>query len=221
MRFAAYLLLLLPFVAACGSDEVDTSPTEPDPPAGVTDVDDLAPALEDAYELLDYEKYEKLLHEDFVFRMSAADAGLLGVAEMSAAEDLDATRAMFSGEFGLEPEIDPATGLPTGSFVPVPPVQTIEILLVPISGSDWEEVTGGEFAGAQRRVFDLDMVITHSGNPRIDQIRGPQILYVRQGTLRGDTSGTLYWQIRGWEDQGAASRRGSSAVTLGRLKARY
>ena len=47
----------------------------------------------------------------------------------------------------------------------------------------------GEFAGSWRRVYDVDMTVTYSGDGRIDTIRGKQVLYVKEGTRRGDTSG--------------------------------
>jgi hypothetical protein len=93
--------------------------------------------------------------------------------------------------------------------------------LIADSGGSWVEITEGEFAGTWGRVFDLQMSVTFAGGSLIDQIRGKQALYVKQGTLRGDTSGILYWQIRGWEDRGVASRRGSDATSLGNLKAKY
>ena len=34
---------------------------------------------------------------------------------------------------------------------------------------------------------------------------GKQVFYVTTGTIEGDTSGKLYWQLRAWEDQGINS----------------
>ena len=219
MRLLALLPVLL-LAAACGDDGVDTSPA-PEDPTGLADLDRLAPAIEDAYEQLNYAEYDELIHEDYVFKMDVADVGVFGRQELSAAEDHDSTRSMFAGEYGQVAEVDPITGKPTGIVFPVLPVQSIEMNLEPVNSGSWVEITEGEFAGTRARLFDLDMTVTFAGGTLANQIRGKQTVYVQQGTLRGDTSGTLYWQIRGWQDQGAPSRRDSNFTSLGNLKIKY
>jgi hypothetical protein len=167
--------------------------------------DNVIQNLETAYRLLNYEEYEKLIHADYVFRVDPAEIDIVGIGEYSAAEDLESTYAMFNGETGEEPVLDPVTGLPTGEFRTVPPVQQIELELIPDSASSWTLMEDGEFAGSWRRVYDVDMTVTYSGDGRIDTIRGKQVFYVRPGTLSDDTSGTEYWQLRAWEDQGINS----------------
>lgn len=227
MRFIALLLPLLLLIAACGDDGVDTSTNPPEPP-DMTVIDNLVPAVEDAYNNMNYGDYEPLIHEDYVFRVDPPEVDIIGAAELSAAEDLEATSSMFSGETGLERVIDPVTGLPTGEFTAVPPVQSIAIELIPDTASDWTEMTGGAFQGTLRRVYDLSMTVTYGSGSRIDVIRGKQVLYALEGTRRGDTSGNLYWQIRGWEDQGidsgaglGADRAPSEGASLGSLKSQF
>lgn len=161
--------------------------------------------LERAYEQLDYLAYSSLIHQEYVFRVDPAEINIVGQAELSAAEDLESTEAMFSQQFGEEPVLDPVTGLPTGEYVQVPPVQSIELDLTPDSASSWTLMEDGEFAGTWRRVYDVDMTVTYVGDGRIDTIRGKQVFYVTTGTIEGDTSGKLYWQLRAWEDQGINS----------------
>ena len=221
------LLPLMVLIVACGDDGVDNSPPPPEP-VDLTVLENLVPTLEDAFENLSFDEYEPLIHEDYVFRVDPPEIDIVGAMEFSAAEDLEATQSMFGGETGLEPVLDPVTGLPTGEFAVVPAVQAIQMDLAPDSASSWEEMATGDFAGTRRRVFDFDMTVTYSGSTKIDVIRGKQVLYVVEGTRRGDTSGNLYWQIRGWEDQGIDSEaaldrvdRANDAASLSSLKARF
>lgn len=227
MRFIVLLLPLLLLIAACGGDGVDTSTNPPEPP-DLTVLENLVPALEDAYNNMNYIDYQRLIHEDYVFRVDPPEVDIIGAVEFSAAEDLEATESMFSGETGLEPVIDPATGLPTGEFTVVPPVQSIEFELTPDSASEWTEMETGEFEGALRRVFDLNLTVTFGGSTRVEAIRGKQVLYAVEGSVLGDTSGTLYWQIRGWEEQGIdagtvldQAGRANDATSLSAMKAQF
>ena len=212
---ASFAVLALSGCGIFSPDESDDGdgpgPVDDFKPTGVADVPDATARnnviynLERAYELLNYEEYEKLIHETYVFRVDPAEIDIVGSAELSAFEDLESTYAMFNGETGLEPRLDPVTGLPTGEFDVVPAVQTIELDLTPDSASSWTLMEDGEFAGSWRRVYDVDMTVTYSGDGRIDTIRGKQVFYVTKGTLEGDTSGKEYWQLRAWEDQGINS----------------
>ena len=160
--------------------------------------------LELAYELLEYLEYQKLIHDEYVFRVDPAEIDIVGSAELSAGEDLASTEAMFGGEPGVEPVLDPVTGLPTGETRVVAPVQSIELDLNPDSASSWTQMEDGEFVDAWRRVYDVDMTVTYSDGD-VQTITGKQVFYVLPGTLSGDTSGKEYWQLRAWEDQGINS----------------
>lgn len=215
------LVLLASFavlaLSGCGIFSPDESSDGGDPPAsdfkptGVGDIPDGTARnnvifnLERAYELLRYDEYEKLIHLDYVFRVDPAEIDIVGSAQLIAAEDLASTEAMFSGATGEEKVLDPDTGIPTGEVRQVPPVQSIELDLTPDSSSSWTLMEDGEFAGSYRRVYDVDMTVYYSGEGRIDTIRGKQVFYVTPGTIVGDTSGKLYWQLRAWEDQGINS----------------
>ena len=227
-------------VCAC-SDDAD-SPTSQTPPPDDTGTflptevgsvsdevarNNVVSNLENAYELLMYEEYERLVHADYVFRVDPAEIDIVGAAELSAVEDLESTFSMFNGETGLEPVLDPVTGLPTGEMTIVPPVQSIALDLDPET-SAWIESPDPRFEGAFQRIYQITMTVTFSGDSRIEQICGKQLFYVRPGTLRNDDSGKLYWQLRGWEDQGidsgAAFRRvaqPTSANSVSTLKARF
>jgi len=215
------LVLLASFavlaLSGCGIFSPDESDDGGDPPVsdfkptGVGDVPDgtarnnVIYNLERAYELMRYEQYEKLIHLDYVFRVDPAEIDIVGSAQLTAVEDLDSTEAMFSGATGEEKVLDPVTGQPTGEVRQVPPVQEITLDLTPDSSSSWTLMQDGEFAGSYRRVYDVDMTVYYSGDGRIDTIRGKQVFYVTPGTIAGDTSGKLYWQLRAWEDQGINS----------------
>ena len=156
--------------------------------------------LERAYEEPNFLEYEKLIHLEYVFRVDPAEIDIVGSAELSAVEDLESTEAMFAGESGLEPVVDPVTG----EFRVVAPVQSIELDLTPDSASSWTQMEDGEFQGSWRRVYDVDMTVRYSDGD-VQTIRGKQVFYVLPGTLRDDTSGDEYWQLRAWEDQGIDS----------------
>lgn len=217
--------VLASLLVSCGDDGTSTDPAPRDdsyaPPlvsAGDVGLDQMVENLEASLEQLNFTEYQELIHADFVFLVDPAGVDVIGRQELSAAEDLATMQRMFDGEYGVEPVIDPVTGLPTGAFTPVPPVQTIGVSLVPDSASDWTEVTAGEFAGTRRRVYDIDMIVTYAGSTRIDTIRGKQIFY---GIANGESG---EWQLRGWEDQGIESspaRRAADAQTVGGLKARF
>jgi hypothetical protein len=160
--------------------------------------------LERAYELLNFEEYDKLIHIDYVFRVDPAEIDIVGSAELSASQDLESTQAMFNGEQGLEPVLDAVTGLPNGEFRVVAPVQSIELDLTPDSASSWTQMEDGEFKDSWRRVYDVNMTVTYSDGD-VQTITGKQVFYVTPGTLSDDTSGKEYWQLRAWEDQGINS----------------
>jgi hypothetical protein len=218
-------LVLASLLVSCGDDGTSTDPGPQDdsyaPPlvsAGDVGLDQMVENLEASLEQLKFTEYEELIHADFVFRIDPAGVDVIGRQELSAVEDLESMRRMFDGAHGVEPVVDPVTGLPTGAFTPVPPVQSIAIDLVPDSASDWSELTAGEFSGTRRRVYDIDMIVTYAGSNRIDAIRGKQIFY---GIANGESG---EWQLRGWEDQGigsAPARLANDGKTVGALKARF
>jgi len=223
-------------LASCGDDGVvtDSEPKidhYPDPLAtlGEAGQDQAIENLELSYEELNYGEYERLIHESYVFRFDPSEVDVVGAAEFSANEDLESTFHMFSGETGLEPVLNPVTGLPNGEFKVVPSVQSIRLDLTADSSSSWSEVEGGDFKGSWRRIYHVDLTVYYSGDDRVDQVRGAQIFYLAPGTRRGDTSGTLYWQLRGWEDMGIVSRAQvggetsvpTDAMSLGQLKASF
>lgn len=205
-----------------------TSPAPALVSLGPSGADRVVAALDWAFECLHYEVYEAQIHPDYVFRVDPSDVNIVGQAEFSRVEDLESMYRMFSGEFGQEPVLD-ASGNPTGQFQVVPPVQAIQVSFTPASGSEWMSLTDGEFAGAWRRIFDVDMTVTHSGGTRIDQIRGKQIFYVVAATVDIEGVATEVWQLRAWEDQGINSGAGLDPVgsvptegaSMSQLKATY
>jgi uncharacterized lipoprotein YehR (DUF1307 family) len=232
------VIALALMVCACGDDDSPTSQTPPPDdgtvlPTEVGAVSDEAARnnvvsnLENAYERLMYEEYDRLIHAEYVFRVDPAEVDIVGAAELSAFEDLESTFRMFSGETGVEPVLDPVTGRPTGELTVVPPVHGINLDLDPETGA-WIASTDPRFAGSFERVYRITMSVTYSGDSRIDQIRGMQVFYATPGTLRNDNSGKLYWQLRGWADQGIDSGTEhwlaalpTSANSVSTLKARF
>lgn len=160
--------------------------------------------LEQAYELMNYEEYEKLIHTDYIFRVDPNDVNIVGQDELSAADDLASTYSMFNSETGEEPVLD-AQGNPTGDVEIVPPVQQIRLTLTPASGSAWTLMQDGEFAGTWRRIYEVDMTVNYSGDGRRDSIQGKQVFYLIAGTIVQDGNVLNVWQLRAWEDQGINS----------------
>ena len=153
-----------------------------------------------SYVEMQYEEYEKLINDSYVFRVDPADINIVGQAELSAGEDLASTFAMFSGEEGKEPVFDDA-----GNWLrddPVPAVQRIALTLTPESASSWFQMEDGEFIGAWRRIYDVDMTVFYSGNTRTDQIVGKQVFYVIATTVVEAGIEYEIWELRAWEDQG-------------------
>jgi hypothetical protein len=163
--------------------------------------DQLVANLALGYERLHYGEYEKLIHASYVFRVDPSEVNIVGQSELSAAEDLESTFRMFSGETGLEPVLD-NSGNPTGDYWMVPAVQSIRLDLTPDSASSWTLMTDGEFSGAWRRVYALNMTVNYSGDTRIDQITGTQVLYLAASVVTIDGLVEEVWKIRAWEDQG-------------------
>lgn len=218
-------------LGACGDDAPDTTSPPgnalPDglPLVSLGDVgqDQCVTNLVDAFESLDLSAYEQVLGEDFLFRFDAAEAPILGSSELSRHEDLESTERMFNGETGLERERD-SSGNWTGNYRAVPAVRSIAMGLDPATGSGWEAVTEGEFAGSFRRVFRLDMTVTYAGNPRIDVVYGVQIMYLTEGLITIQGTEVEVWRLRAWEDQGTPARparRGSEDLSVGWFKSRY
>lgn len=159
--------------------------------------------LELAYAEMNYLEYEKLIHTSYVFRVDPADINIVGSAELSAAEDLDSTAAMFGGETGLEKIFDDAGNLLREDVVPA--VQTIRLDLAQASASSWTLMEAGEFAGTWRLIYEVDMTVIYSGETRTDQIGGTQVFYVVTTTVTENGNEFEVWQLRAWEDQGINS----------------
>ena len=103
-----------------------------------------------SYVEMQYEEYEKLINDSYVFRVDPADINIVGQAELSAGEDLASTFAMFSGEEGKEPVFDDA-----GNWLrddPVPAVQRIALTLTPESASSWSFASTGSTVKTSRSV---------------------------------------------------------------------
>ena len=202
------IVFLLPWSVGCSEDDsptvVLTPPDNTLPLVSDADVgrDQLVSNLELAYEQLNYENYEKTIHDDYVFRVDPSDIDIVGAAELSAAQDLESTFAMFSGETGIERIFDDQ-----GNFLRdelVPPVQSISLTLRPESSSSWTLMEDGEFTGTWRRIYDVDMRVVYAGDTRVDQITGKQIFYLIAGTIRVDDEDFDVWRLRAWVDQGIA-----------------
>jgi hypothetical protein len=159
--------------------------------------------LELAYAEMNYVEYEKLIHDSYIFRVDPADINIVGSAELSAAEDLDSTAAMFGGETGLEKIFDDDGNLLREDVVPA--VQTIRLDLNPESASSWTYMETGEFAGTWRLIYDVDMTVVYSGETRTDQITGKQVFYVVATKVIENGNEFEVWQLRAWEDQGINS----------------
>jgi hypothetical protein len=165
--------------------------------------DQLVANLELAYEQMNYGNYSKTINPSYVFHVDPAEVDIVGTDELSASEDLESTFAMFSGEVGLEPVLD-SNGKLTGDTVMVPPVQTIRLDLTAESASSWTLMEGGDFAGTWRRIYQIEMTVTYSGESRVDQITGKQVFYLTPGTISMDGEEFDVWQLRAWEDMGVS-----------------
>ena len=200
------VLFLLPWSVGCSEDSsptvVLTPPDDALPLVSNADLgrDQLVANLELAYEQMNYANYERTINSSYVFRVDPSDIDIVGTDELSAAEDLTSTSAMFSGETGIETVFD-SNGRPTGDSVIVPPVQSIHLSFTPESAS-WILMEGGEFVGTWRRVYDVRMTVTYSGETRVDQITGKQIFYLIAATISIDDEELDVWQLRAWEDMG-------------------
>jgi hypothetical protein len=164
--------------------------------------------LEDAYVALDYQEYERLIHDDFVFLVDPTEIDIVGAEELSAAEDLASTQHMFSQEVGSEKVLD-EYGRPTGGVRAVPPVASVDIDLSAESASEWEMETSGRFEGAHKRVYDVNMTVECQGGERTDHVVGLQTFHLKATTqtrrIGGEDVEVEVWQIVGWEDQGTNS----------------
>ncbi len=216
-RLALILLASFAVVAltGCGifspdeSDDSDTGGGEAVfPPPYVEDGaagrDQLISNLELTYVELNFPEYEELLHGSYIFRIDPTEINAVGQLELSRAEDVESTQAMFSGELGLERVLD-AQGEWTGAEEIVPAVQAVRLTLSAASGSAWTLMQDGEFAGAWRKTFDVDMTVTYSGDSKVDSIVGKQVFYVVPGTIEQGGVTLEVWQLRAWEDQGIKS----------------
>lgn len=233
LRFLILAALLL--MVGCSDDAV-TDPPGGDPGPqdslplvadGEAGLDRAIANLEAGYTALDYQEYERLISPDYVFVSDPASAAYVA-DELSASEDLDSTRNMFDGMTGMEPVLD-ASGKPTGTFQPVPPVQQIAMQLAPASGSGWEELMESRHGRAWRRIYDVDMQVSFAGGDRVDAVRGKAIFYMQSGTVQTSADETAdVWQIRAWEDQDLAGRAGGTGaarpyetISISAIKGRY
>lgn len=180
-----------------------------------------------SFETLSYDLYATMIHGQYVFRVDPNDIESVGQFELSAFEDLDSTLKMFNGAVGAERVLD-AQGNWTGETVLVPPVRAISLALSPASGSAWTLMPDGQFQGSWRRIYEIDMTVTHSGSARIDVIQGKQVFYLAAGTISSADGELGVWQLRAWEDQGVNSAvfgydraLTSDAQSMGQLKGTF
>jgi hypothetical protein len=188
-----------------GGGKVDADFPIPLVDNGAAGRDQVITNLENAYIELDYDEYERLIHDDYVFIIDPTEIDIVGVYEYSAAEDLASTKAMFERNVGIEKVVDDE-GKPTGETEIVPPVDTVDLRLPPESASSWEFETDGRFQGAWKRIHNVNMTIEYQGGERIDQIVGLQTFHVMASTQTRTVDGQEVelevWQLVGWEDQG-------------------
>jgi hypothetical protein len=163
--------------------------------------DKLMANFQSAYSGRDIEGYEHVVHSDFIFLLQPHDVDLHNLSEdyLDRQQELAIAQNMFSG--------NPVEG-PDG---PVPGISQIELRdLEPLT--TWHMISSGEFAGASRRVYDVEIAMQRPGAGGIT-IEGPTDFYLssRESTLADETV-RQYWQLRGQNDQ---TRRPHTLVTDG------
>ena len=180
----AITALGLALLYGCAADEILT----PDPAFVESDPGPALEALRTAYETMDIEAYEALLHADFRFIFADADK-----AAFAREDDLASTERMFSGEDRKNSSGGDAPAVASIEF------QRLEVL------DEWSPADDGEVDWSEaedvRRARIAYGFVLHLKNGTLVNAHGLQIVYVAPTAVE-DEDGALRWrwQLLGQRD---------------------
>lgn len=189
------LLSLLAGTAGClfSSDGKNDDPEENPPPSDYKPQITIANVLYNfklAFEELNYEEYEKLLHEDFAFVFDPRDVGPdkpWSEATWGRDDELECIRNMFSGEPNINGQVVDGISLRFDAGDPEPSSEN----------EDWWMV--------RLTAVDLSVYATeqHSGDQWILQTPGGYEGHLHFIQTDGSDQGTVerIWKIIMWEDK--------------------
>jgi hypothetical protein len=178
--------LALPIVllALTGGCFNSNDPEDPDPQSDAypfaDTVEQLMTNFRNAYQEMDIDEYDHVLHEDFLFVFADGSSVAPPSGVYTRAQDLESTTNMFAGDQG---EAD-------GMLMPG--VRDIDFTQLERL-SDWEEadVDDVHFAGAMRALFDVRVVFyLNTQDVNTISIDSRQVFYVKSETEAAEGGGT-------------------------------
>jgi hypothetical protein len=196
----AGILMAAAALSGCGifsPNEVKPDEEKPNntPYPLATTQDQLIDNFQRAYNERNYEEYDDMLADGFVFYFAPDEVGELGQGvSYDRAQDTRSTWNMFNNQGGTTPDGDP-----------VPPVQKLQLTLVPDEvGSVWTDQVAEDYAGTTMKRYKVDMLVTYADGSR-EQVVGLQEFYAVPVEISAEdgTAITVY-QLKYWKDLGKA-----------------
>lgn len=179
-------MVLVLSAAGCGIFSPDTASDGPGGGGGfpaMTTPDQAVENFARAWEERNYEEYEKILDEGFVFYFAQEDIDNNAVPGESwpRVEELQSADRIFN-----------AGGTSRS-------VTSISIVLNPIDS--WTDQVAPEFAGTQKRTYFVNMNVNYS-NGDIGDVRGQQVFYVAPTTQNIEGNDVTVYKLKFWRDLG-------------------
>ena len=115
-HLAASIALLVLTGGCFNSNDPENPDPQPDPYPFADTVEQLMTNFKNAYEEMDIDEYDNVLHEDFLFVFADGSSVAPPSGFYTRAQDLESTTNMFAGEQGLDPDGIPKPGVRAVSY---------------------------------------------------------------------------------------------------------
>ena len=179
-RLAASIALLVLTGGCFNSNDPENPDPQPEPYPFADTVEQLMTNFKNAYEEMDIDEYDNVLHENFLFVFADGSSVAPPSGFYTRADDLESTTNMFAGEQGED----------DGMLRPgVRDIDFAELTLL----DDWEEVDvdDAHFAGAKRALFDVRIVFyLDTEDLNTLTVDSQQVFYVKSVTEEVEGGGT-------------------------------
>ena len=214
MRETLILVAFLSVAWGCESDSkrvVNGCDDCPVPYPLATTQDTMVENFVRTFNEMNYEEYEKMLHEDFVFYFSPDEIDVIGQGEAwFRPEDLESTRNMFNGGTGRKPD---------GTIQA--PIQQIILELTPESATDtWTDQVPEDFLGTTMRRYEVDMDVTYTDGG-VDEVTGVQEFYAAAVETETTEGTVTTYQLKFWRDLGKDVAKATRQDSFSSVKAAF
>jgi len=188
LAVAVLLLFQVSLISGCifDSDRERPRPSPPQPPAwpDLKEKDDVFEYLSKVYNNRNYDRYPKLLDDNFIFKFGVDDVGGEIPEQWGRTEELQSAQGMFMGRsvppYGAVDRID-LTLNPEGEWLAIPQTDP------PFDGETW-----------YRKTVEYRLIVQTTGGWTLQGLNKKALFDIRYAKSQGDTA--TVWRIVRWSD---------------------